>query len=84
MKMCFHEKTLSQIPGGISLRLGYGKCGGIDAKDAAERVMSSPAYKVATFINNYKTEIREVLFTLTLLQVSSRSLIKDYLHLFLS
>ena len=37
MKMCFHEKTLSPIPGGIPLRLGYGKCGGIDAKDAAER-----------------------------------------------
>ena len=39
MKMCFHEKTLSPIPGGISLLLGYGECGGIDAKDSAERVM---------------------------------------------
>ncbi len=37
MKMCFHEKTLSPIPGGISLRLGYGKCGRIDAKDSGER-----------------------------------------------
>ena len=41
MKMCFHEKTLSPIPGGISLRLGYGKCEGIDAKDAAERELES-------------------------------------------
>ena len=37
MKMCFHEKTLSPIPGGISLRLGYGECGRIDAKVSAER-----------------------------------------------
>ena len=40
MKTCLTEKTVSPIPGGIPLRLGYGKCGRIDAKDAAERVSS--------------------------------------------
>ena len=34
MKKCFLEKTVSPIPGGLSLRLGVGKCGGIDAKDS--------------------------------------------------
>lgn len=37
MKTCFHEKTVSPIPGGISLWLRYGECGRIDAKDSAER-----------------------------------------------
>ena len=34
MKKCFLEMTVSPIPGGLSLRLGVGKCGKIDAKDS--------------------------------------------------
>ena len=45
MKMCFHEKTLSPIPGGISLRHGYGECGKIDAKEIAEREFSTCSCK---------------------------------------
>ena len=41
MKNCFHEKTVSTISSGITLRLGYGECGSIDAKDSAERGSAS-------------------------------------------
>lgn len=33
MKNITKAKTLSLTPGGIQLRLGYGECGSIDAKD---------------------------------------------------
>ena len=37
MKNSTKEKTVSLTPGGISLRLGYGECGIIEAKDSAEQ-----------------------------------------------
>ena len=40
MKTCFNKKALSSIPGGVSLRLGYGESGRVDAKDSSEREIS--------------------------------------------
>ncbi len=40
MKTCFNKKTVSPIPGGVSLRLGHGESGRVDAKDSFEREIS--------------------------------------------
>ena len=54
MKNCFHEKTVSPIPGRLSLRLGVGKCGKIDAKESADRGNQDGT---ATTTTNYVSKV---------------------------